>query len=158
MFCGTSEHTLDAKNRVFVPKRIQDFLTRTATGAVQGYLSPGQDRCLCLFPVAGFQQAADELSTTVFTDVEHRAAKRLFFGQSTPVELDSSGRILIPEELREQAGIEKDVVIVGVEDRAELWSVEAWQAYRKKHSGVLEKLNRAPGQTPAANSSPGPGA
>lgn len=156
MFCGTSQHALDAKNRVFVPKRIQDGLTRTATGAIQGFLAPGEDRCLYLFPVEGFQAAADELSTRVFTDEEARAAKRLFFGASTPVELDASGRILIPEDLRERVGLEKDVVVVGVDDRAELWPVQAWKSYREKHAAVLGKLNRVAEHGSGASQSPGP--
>ena len=158
MFCGLSQHTLDAKNRVFVPKRIQDCLTRTATGGTQGYLTLGQDGCLYLFPVEGFHAAAGELSTRVFADVEARAAKRLFFGLSTPVELDSSGRIVIPEELRARVGIEKDVVIVGVEDRAELWPAAGWNAYQREHGSVLETWNRAASTAPAANPPPGPGA
>jgi MraZ protein len=157
MFCGTSQHALDAKNRVFVPKRIQDGLTRTATGGLQGYLAPGEDACLYLFPTEGFQAAAQELSTRVFTSEEARAAKRLFFGASTPVELDGSGRILIPEELRSRVGIEREIVFVGVDDRAELWPVRAWETYQKKHAGVLSTLNRIalPGATPGT--SPGGG-
>ena len=142
MFCGISTHSIDAKARVFVPKRIQDGLTPTATGGRQGYLTPGEDSCLYLFPVEGFRAAAAELNTRVFTTDEARAEKRLFFGSSIPVELDSSGRILLPEDLRAWIGLEKEVVIVGVEDRAELWPVQAWQAYRGKHANVLGKLNR----------------
>ena len=118
----------------------------------------GQDGCLYLFPVEGFHAAAGELSTRVFADVEARAAKRLFFGLSTPVELDSSGRIVIPEELRARVGIEKDVVIVGVEDRAELWPAAGWNAYQREHGSVLETWNRAASTAPAANPPPGPGA
>ncbi|MBK7876352.1 MAG: division/cell wall cluster transcriptional repressor MraZ [Planctomycetes bacterium] len=158
MFCGTSQHVVDSKNRVFVPKRIQDFLTRTATGGTQGVLTLGQDGCLYLFPVAGFQAAAAELSTRTFTDEQARAAKRTFFGLSTPVELDSSGRILIPEELRERIGLEKDIVIVGVEDRAELWPALAWKNYQREHGSVLETWNRAGASAPSANPSPGSGA
>jgi MraZ protein len=154
MFCGISTHSLDAKSRVFVPKRIQDGLTKTATGGLQGYLTPGEDSCLYLFTVEGFRAAASELNTRVFGSDEARAARRLFFGASVPVELDSSGRILLPEELRSGIGIDKEVVIVGVEDRAELWPVKAWKSYREKHAGVLAKLNRIAGEKPAA---PGPG-
>jgi MraZ protein len=158
MLCGSSQHPLDPKNRVFVPKRIQDGLTRTATGGIQGFLTPGEDGCLYLFPVAGFQAAADELSTRVFTNEEVRAARRLFFGASVPVELDSSGRIVIPEDLRGRSGIEKEVVIVGVDDRAELWSVAGWKAYTQKHKGVLNQLGRLAGDRPASTPAPGPGA
>jgi len=157
MFVGTSQHSVDQKSRVFVPKRIQDGLTRTATGGFQGYLAPGEDGCLCLFPVATFQAAADELSTRVFASEEARAARRLFFGQAVPIELDGSGRILIPEDLRERFGISKEVVIVGVEDRAELWPVQAWKSYQTKHAGILNKLARVAGAPPPTSSPPAAG-
>lgn len=142
MFVGTSQHSVDGKSRVFVPKRIQDGLTHTPTGSIQGYLTPGEDGCLYLFPVATFQAAAAELSTRVFPSDDARAARRMFFGAAVPVELDSSGRVLLPEDLRERFGIGKEVVVVGVEDRAEIWPVEAWRSYQQKHNGILNKLSR----------------
>jgi len=154
MFCGASPHVLDPKSRVFVPKRIQDHLTRTPTGGLQGYLTPGEDACLYLFTIESFHTAAAALSTRPFADDQARAAKRFFFGSALPVELDSSGRILIPEELRELVGMGREVVIVGVEDRAEIWPAEEWKKYRAKHRDVLGKLNRIAGEPPA---SPGPG-
>lgn len=141
MFVGTSQHTVDGKSRVFVPKRIQDGLTHTPTGSIQGYLTPGEDGCLYLFPVATFQAAAAELSTRIFPSDDARAARRMFFGAALPVELDSSGRVLIPEELRERFRIGKEVVVVGVEDRAEIWPVDAWRSYQAKHNGILNKLS-----------------
>lgn len=154
MFVGASQHSLDQKSRVFVPKRIQDGLTRTATGGLQGFLTPGEDGCLYLFPVDTFEAAAGELSTRVFASDDARAARRLFFGSAAPVELDSSGRILLPEELRERFGIAKEVVIVGVEDRAEIWPVQAWKSYQAKHAGILNKLSRVAAPTPPPSAPP----
>src|SRR4051812_31691472 len=82
MFYGESAHSLDAKNRVFVPKRVQDLLTRAAEGNLVAFLSLGEDACLYLFSEAGFKQANDELRTRVFTSEDQRAAKRMFFANS----------------------------------------------------------------------------
>src|SRR6185369_13511270 len=74
MFYGESVHSLDAKNRVFVPKRVQDLLTRASEGNLVAFLSLGEDACLYLFSEAGFKQANEELRTRVFTSEEQRAA------------------------------------------------------------------------------------
>ncbi len=142
MFYGESLHSLDAKNRVFVPKRVQDLLTRTPEGSLVAFLCLGEDACLYLFSEPGFKQANEELRTRVFTSEEQRAAKRMFFANSQRVDLDSSGRILIPEKLRQKVGIEKEVVVVGNDDRAEIWPRGGWEDYQERNDGVLKKLSR----------------
>jgi MraZ protein len=151
VFFGESAHALDAKNRVFVPKRIQDLLTRTPEGSLVAFLTLGEDPCLYLFSEAGFKQANEELKTRIFTSDEQRAAKRMFFANSQRVELDSSGRVLIPEKLRRKVGIEKEVVMVGNDERAEIWPAGVWEDYQERNEGVLKKLNRVIGDKPASN-------
>jgi MraZ protein len=153
MFYGESAHSLDAKNRVFVPKRVQDLLTRAAEGNLVAFLSLGEDACLYLFSEAGFKQANEELRTRVFTSEDQRAAKRMFFANSQRVELDASGRILLPEKLRRKVGIEKDVVIVGNDDRAEIWPQGGWEDYQERNEGVLKKLSRVMAEKPAGAAS-----
>ena len=142
MFYGESVHSLDAKNRVFVPKRVQDLLTRAPEGNLVAFLCLGEDACLYLFSEPGFKQVNEELRTRVFTSEEQRAAKRMFFANSQRVDLDSSGRILIPEKLRQKVGIEKEVVVVGNDDRAEIWPRGGWEDYQERNDGVLKKLSR----------------
>jgi MraZ protein len=146
LFYGESVHSLDSKNRVFVPRRFQDLLTRTPEGNLVAFLALGEDACLYLFSEAGFKQANEELRTRVFTSEEQRAAKRMFFANSQRVDLDSSGRILIPEKLRQKVGIEKDVVMVGNDDRAEIWPLGGWEDYQERNEGVLKKLSRVMGE------------
>lgn len=142
MLCGTTMLTLDSKNRVVVPRKIQAQLTTTAQGRISGYLSLGEDRCLYLYSETAFERANQQLETQPFTGEKQRAAKRIFLAFSQPVELDTSGRILIPEEMRAKAGIEKDVVMLGNGDRAELWSLAAWKEYQARHEDVLTELDR----------------
>ena len=143
MFYGDSSHTVDDKGRVFVPKRFQDALTLTQDGARVAYVSRGQDACLYLFSESGFQRALGELDTRVFSGEDLRAAKRVFFANTVKVELDASGRILIPEKLRAAASLARDVVMVGVGDRAEIWQRGAWEAYEAKHLRELDHIDRA---------------
>jgi MraZ protein len=142
VFCGDSSHTLDDKGRVFVPKRFQEGLSRTQDGTLVAYLSRGQDTCLYLFSELGFERALEELNTRVFSGEDVRGVKRVFFANTMRVELDASGRILIPEKLREGAGLGKEIVLIGVGDRAEIWPKGAWEKYETANLKKLEHIDR----------------
>ena len=146
MFYGESFHTLDSKGRLFVPKRFQDELSRDADGTPIAFISRGQDACLYLFSEAGFQQALAELQTHVFSGQELRATQRMFFANTARVELDSSSRLLIPEKLRGGVALAKEVVMVGVGDRAEIWPKSAWQQYEARHVDKLDHIDRVLGK------------
>lgn len=141
MFFGETVHPLDAKGRVFVPKRFQDVLGRDSDGAKVAYLTRGQDSCLYLFSEAAFQATQAELATGVFTGEELRAVQRVFFANTVRIELDASGRMLVPEKLRAKAGIDREVVFVGVRDRAEIWAKDAWDRYELQHQDALDKID-----------------
>jgi MraZ protein len=146
VFYGESVHTLDAKSRVFVPKRFQEELGRDAEGTLTCFLTRGQDRCLYLFSETGFQRALAGLDIAAFTGENQRAAQRVFFANTSRVELDASGRVLIPEKLRAHVGIDKEVVIVGVNDHAEIWPKSVWDAYQSDHVEILDKVDEVLGQ------------
>jgi MraZ protein len=142
VYFGETTHQLDAKGRVFVPKRFQEVLGGDAEGTRIAYLTRGQDSCLYLFSEAAFQAAQAELKTGVFTGQELRAVQRVFFANTVRIELDSSGRMLIPEKLRSKAGIDKEVVFVGVHDRAEIWAKDAWERYESHHQDLLDRIDQ----------------
>jgi MraZ protein len=143
VFYGDSTHTVDDKGRVFVPKRFLDDLPLTPAGARIAYVSRGQDPCLSVFSESGFARALAELDTRVFHGPDLRAAKRIFFANTVKVELDASGRILIPEKLRTATNLGREVVLVGVGDRAEIWQKEAWETYEATNLQKLEDIDRA---------------
>lgn len=154
MLYGEHLHSLDTKNRVVVPKKIQEQLSRDAAGTMVAYLAAGQDGCLYLFSEQGFECAQRELEGRVFAGKAQRAVLRLFFANTARVELDAAGRVLLPEKLKKHAGIDKDVVVVGVKDRAEIWAKESWESYELRNQDLLqhidEVLRDAPGgATPA---------
>jgi MraZ protein len=142
VFFGDSSHTIDEKGRVFVPKRVQEGLSRGAEGALIAYLSRGQDACLSLFSEVGFQRALEELNTRVFSGEDVRGLKRVFFANTLRVELDASGRILIPEKLREGARLGKEVVMIGAGDRAEIWPKATWEKYEAANLKNLDHIDR----------------
>ena len=86
----------------------------------------GVDRCLSLYPMPAWERLAEQVAALSIGDADARAFKRLVFGEAADVDLDGQGRVLLPPELRLYAGIERDVVVVGVHGSIELWSPERW--------------------------------
>ena len=140
MFFGESTHSLDAKHRVFVPKRFQEALERDEKGNLRVVLSRGFERCLFLFSSAGFEDVLCRLRLQPFGAEETRRMQRLFFANTHYATLDGSGRLVLPEKLRTFAGIAKEVVMVGVADRAEVWSKADWERYEEANEGDFDKL------------------
>ena len=142
VFCGESTHAVDKKARVFLPKRFQQGLNLDSEGDRTAVLSRGLDGCLFLFPLGGLERALRRMNTEAFAPSEERRLQRAFFRHSQRVTLDSSGRLLIPEALRELSGIEPEgeVVMVGVMDRVELWSLERWAAYEERSGDAFLEL------------------
>jgi MraZ protein len=141
VFSGESLHTLDPKNRVFVPKRFQDLLERNEEGQRVVILTRGFERCLFLFSEQGFSKVLARLQTQPFGGERLRKMQRLFFANVHPTPLDGSGRLLLPERLRSYAGIEKEVVMVGVADRAEVWERGQWERFQAENDDDFDDLD-----------------
>jgi len=142
MFYDTSSHTIDSKNRVFVPKRFQQALGRDADGNVIAFVTLGFEGCIFLFSEEGFEALRRRMDSLTFAGAEKRDMQRLFFSKTQRVQLDASGRLLIPEKLRARVGIEKAVVMVGVCERAEIWAAERWEEREAERDRDYDKLDR----------------
>ena len=140
VFCGESNHTLDKKHRVFVPKRFQQDLPLDPEGNRNAILTRGLDGCLFLFPESGLERALSRMDTEAFAKPKQRKLQRLFFSYTARVTLDASGRLLIPEKLRKLAGIEREVVMVGVVDRVEVWAADRWDKFEKENENAFDDL------------------
>ena len=125
LLTGTHSRTLDEKNRVALPKRVRELLGEPATL----FVTPGPDQTLWLYTESALEALAARLDQAPATDAEARLFRRLYFAQTEAVDLDKSGRILVPERLGKFAGLHKDVVLIGVRDHLELWDAERWQQY-----------------------------
>ena len=141
MFFGESTHTLDAKHRVFVPKRFQGALGRDDQGHLTVIVTRGFDRCLFLFSEEGFTEVRRRLNTQSFAGAKLRKMQRLFFSNTHRCQLDASGRLVLPEKLRTVAGIEKEIVMVGVADRAEIWDRTEWERFENENASDFDDLD-----------------
>jgi len=141
VFFGESNHTLDAKHRVFLPKRFHGALGRDDQGHLSVIVTRGFEHCLFLFSEAGFETVKRRLQTQSFAGAQLRKMQRLFFANTHLCQLDASGRLVLPEKLRTLAGIEREVVMVGVADRAEIWDRAAWERFESENSADFDDLD-----------------
>lgn len=121
MFLGQYTHSVDSKGRLTIPVR---FRASLSSGA---YVTQGFERHLIVYTTESFHMLADRARTLTNTDPEARAIRRLIFGRAAAVELDSSGRILIPPFLRDFAELIGESSIIGAGEYFEIWDAGAWQ-------------------------------
>jgi MraZ protein len=121
MFLGRYHHTIDGKGRLTVPARYRDLLA--AEGA---YLTQGFDNNVNVYPPNVFERIFNRVNNLNMTDPSARLLRRLMFSNAELVVLDKTGRILIPQFLREELKLEGEAVIVGMGDYFEIWSPEQW--------------------------------
>jgi MraZ protein len=125
LLTGTHTRTLDDKKRLSLPKRVREQLEDPTTLIV----SPGPDGCLWLYTKEGLEQFLAKLDQSPATGSEARVYRRLYFAQTEVVDVDRSGRVLIPERLVQFAELSHEVVLIGVRDHLELWDAARWQRY-----------------------------
>ncbi|MBI2008540.1 division/cell wall cluster transcriptional repressor MraZ [Candidatus Amesbacteria bacterium] len=139
MFIGQYEHSLEAKGRLSIPKK---FRSQLEGGAV---LAQGLDGCLFLYPRAAWEQLISKLSQLPLTRTDARGFTRALSYGATEVEIDSLGRILVPDYLRQFAGIASYAVVAGAIDRIEIWDKSRFASYTSqvnaKREEIAEKLD-----------------
>lgn len=121
MFMGEYNHTMDAKGRLIVPSKFRELL------GDEFVVTKGLDRCLFVFTENKWNSVIESLDTLPLTKGKARQFSRFLVGGSSLCEIDKQGRILIQQNLREYAGLDKDVVLVGVGSRIEIWDKKAWE-------------------------------
>ncbi len=125
MLLGEYTHSLDDKKRLTLPKA---FLKALGKNLV---LTRGLDKSLFLYPKKEWEKVLEKINELSFTQKDARAFARFMLSGAAELEVDKSGRILIPDRLKEFAGLKSKVVIVGVSDRVEIWDEKAWKSYTK---------------------------
>jgi MraZ protein len=138
MFIGEYHHTLDDKGRMAVPIK---FRAALANGAV---VTRGLDRSLFLYPKDEWAKLAEKLASLPLGQADTRAFARLMLAGAMEVEVDKSGRVNIPEYLREYANLKKDTVVAGLYNRLEIWDQETWKKYaaqtEEQGNDIAERL------------------
>ncbi len=122
MLYGEFQHTVDPKGRVIVPFRFREDLGE------KFILTKGLDGCLSAYSKTEWDKFDAKLSQLPTSDKEARAYARFFYSGAIECETDKQGRILVPQNLREYAGLEKDIYVIGVSARAEIWDKARWEA------------------------------
>ncbi len=122
MFMSEYNHTIDAKGRLIIPSKFREVLGE------EFVVSKGMDGCLFVYANEDWNAFEQKLTSLPLINKEARKFARFFLAGAAQVELDKQGRILLPAQLREFAGLDKDVVLVGVGSRIEIWSKDKWEA------------------------------
>jgi MraZ protein len=137
LLTGTHPRTLDDKKRLALPRRLRDQLGDAALL----YLVPGPEQSVWVYTQEMLEKQADRLDQAPPGE-DMRAFRRLYFAQSEAVEVDRSGRILLPDRLLQLAGLGHDVVLLGVRDHLEVWDAARWQAYLDRHAAGFDRVAR----------------
>lgn len=138
MMMGESSHSLDDKGRIIIPSRLREELRE------RFIMTKGLDGCLFFYPMDEWATMEERLKALPMTNANARAFARLFLAGAQDIEVDRQYRITIPPRLREYGAVQKEVVLVGVSNRVELWAEERWRAYQETaqagYEDVAEKM------------------
>lgn len=134
MFIGEFQHNLDEKGRMALPAK---FRGKIAGGAI---ITRGLDHCLFVFTLEEWQKLADKLISLPLAQANSRAFSRLMLAGAADVEIDKQGRILIPDYLRNYAGLKKSATVTGVFNRMEIWDEKVWKEYKEKTENSSDEI------------------
>lgn len=140
MLIGEYTHTIDEKNRLSLPAK---FRTEMGKKVV---LTPGLDNCIFVFSTTEWKKITEKLSESSMLNADSRSFNRFLLGGAVEAEIDTIGRVLIPDFLKGRAKLNSKVAVVGVQTRVELWDEKAWIEYKqvveKKADSLAEKLSQ----------------
>jgi MraZ protein len=134
MFIGEYIHTIDQKKRLAIPSKFRKNLGRRAV------ITRGLDNCLVLYPMEEWEKMASKLENLPSGPVNARGFSRIMLSGATDVELDKLGRILIPDHLKDYAFLRKNVAILGLSNRIELWDERRWCQYKAKMEKTVNQM------------------
>jgi MraZ protein len=133
IFKGSYEHTLDSKGRMFIPAKFREGL-----GDNFVIFKWVLDKCLYVMSNEAFENFSAELDKMPMADEDAALIERVLYPSASDMELDAQKRILIPADLRNYANLEKDVAVVGVRSRVELWDLETWRTKSQEDSNKVK--------------------
>ena len=141
MLIGEYIHTIDEKKILSLPVKFRKEMGKKII------VTAGLDNCLFAFTLAQWKKISDKLSEANMLRADNLSFNRYMFGSAIEAEIDSIGRILVPDFLVERAGLKGKVAVIGVQDRVEIWNEDAWKAYKnvveKEADQLAEKLGSA---------------
>ncbi|UHA75812.1 division/cell wall cluster transcriptional repressor MraZ [Paenibacillus sp. 481] len=134
MFMGEFQHSIDDKGRLIVPVKFRDSL-----GSIF-VLTRGLDQCLFVYPMDEWGLLEQKLKALPLMKADARAFTRFFFSGASECEWDKQGRINIPQHLRQYAKLDKECMVIGVQNRVEIWSKDAWEQYVLQSESAFNEI------------------
>ena len=134
MLIGEYNYSIDPKKRLAIPAKLRKIFGERAI------ITRGPNSCLFLYSVEEWQKVTDKLSALSMGQGDTRSFSRLMFSGAMEVELDQLGRVLVPDYLKNYAGLKQRVTIVGVNDRLEIWDEERWTSYKTETEKNMDML------------------
>lgn len=142
MFYGEYIHTIDRKGRLILPAKFRDVAK--SHFIEKFYVTRGLDTCLFMFSEEEWRTQESKFKAIPFTKQQARVFNRLYFSGAAEIIFDTQGRVLLPQYLKEFAQIKREVVVVGVSNRIEIWSKDKWEEFygnsRQSFEEIAEKL------------------
>ena len=142
MFYGEFEHSIDRKGRLILPAKFREVAKNQFVEKF--FVTRGLDKCLFMFSEEEWRSQENKFKSMSFTKQQSRIFNRLLFSGAVEIAFDKQGRVLIPQYLKDFAQIKKDVIIVGVSNRIEIWSKDSWHDFyansRSSFEEIAEKL------------------
>ncbi|MDP2910587.1 MAG: division/cell wall cluster transcriptional repressor MraZ [bacterium] len=134
MFIGEYSYSIDNKKRLALPAKLRKELGNKVI------ITRGFENCLVVYPQTEWKSVMEELRKLPTGRAESRKFSRAILGGAVEVSLDKLGRVLVPDYLKEYAGLKKNVTICGLSNKLEIWDVEKWEEYRKKAEQDIDKV------------------
>jgi MraZ protein len=134
MLIGEYKHTLDPKKRLSLPSKWREELGKTLI------VTRGLDNCLFVYPQRQWERISEKIAQLPLGQADTRGFNRFFLSGAVEVEVDSVGRILVPDFLKEFAHLDSKVVLAGIHDRVEIWDENQWTEYKAKIEGQADAL------------------
>jgi len=140
MFIGQYTHTIDDKNRLSLPVKFRKEMGKRVI------ITPGLDGCLFVFTPTQWETISEKLGGSSMLQADTRSFNRYMLGGAVEADVDTIGRVLVPDFLKEKAQLKKEVVLIGVQNRVEIWNDALWAEYKakveKEANTLAEKLGQ----------------
>ncbi len=134
MFIGEYSYLIDEKKRLAIPAKFRQVLGKKAV------LTRGLDNCLVIYPLREWEKLAEKLESLPTGKIDARGFIRIMLSGATDIALDKLGRILIPDHLKKYALLKKNVTIIGLSNRIEIWDKRMWQEYKEKREKTVSEM------------------
>ncbi len=138
MFYGEYLHTIDRKGRLILPAKFRE--SAKSNFVDKFFITRGLDKCLFMFSEEEWHSQEQRFKSLPITKQQARTFNRIYFSGAVEMVADKQGRILIPQFLKDFAGIKRDVMIIGVSNRIEIWAKEKWQEFYGSNQPIFEEI------------------